>query len=91
VHFIYDLSNIPTHAMATNFRNISTLNLCYLSSDKRRGGSGVVLVVEMGGGDAGSSLADVVAGVADGADLGGGDGAKGLAALGVTEDDDCGG
>ena len=41
----------------------------------------------MGDGDGRSALADVVAVVADGEDLGGGDGAEGLAALWVAEDD----
>jgi hypothetical protein len=42
----------------------------------------------VGDGDGRSALADVVAVVADGEDLGGGDGAEGLAALWVAEDDD---
>ncbi len=49
----------------------------------------ILLVVQVCGGDGAAALADVVAGVADSQDLGAGDGAEGLTALWVTEDDDC--
>jgi hypothetical protein len=57
------------------------------SNESARGGD-ILLISKMGNSNAASALADVVAVVADGEDLGGGDGAEGLAALWVAEDND---
>jgi hypothetical protein len=59
-----------------------------LASDESARGADVPLVGQVRNGDAGAALADVVAVVADGEDLGGGDGAEGLALLWVAEEDD---
>jgi hypothetical protein len=60
-----------------------------LSGNKRRRRSSVILVVQVCGCDGSATLADVVAGVADREGLGACDGAERLAALWVTEHNDC--
>jgi len=59
-----------------------------LSSHKGSGSWGVVLVVEMGSRDRGASLANVVAGVADGEGFRCSNRSERLATLGVTKDHD---
>jgi hypothetical protein len=60
-----------------------------LPSHERRRSPGIVLVVQMRSGNCSASLTDVVASVADGESLRRGDGAEGLPALWVAENNNC--
>ena len=59
-----------------------------LASNECSSSGSILLVVPVLSGDDDTIVADVVAFVADDEDLGGSDGAEGLAALWVAEDDD---
>jgi hypothetical protein len=84
-HYAKQSYFVRTFAIPYHSTHLSHLNA---SSDKRGSCGCILLVVQVSSSDARTTLADVVARVADGQDLGRGDLAESASAVGVTEVDD---